>query len=107
MLADWLARLTPHPDSFVCGVRRPDGAAERSRWRYRRSWVDPWHEGEVVTIRHGERDRIRVRLDADPWWHGSGPRARAGFTVVSGRSADSGRRLLLAVPPGELSRVGL
>lgn len=112
-LADWLERITPHPDTFVCGVRRPDGDGTRGsqRWRYRRAWVDPLRLDDVVTLRFGGDRPLRVRLAADPLAaaaeEAAGPAPRPRLVVLSGASADSGDRLCLAVPAGELVRFGI
>jgi hypothetical protein len=58
-------------------------------------------------MRFGEDATMRIRLDPDPWWHGGVPSPRSGLEVLSGRSADSGTQVLLAVPPGELVRFGV
>lgn len=108
LLAGWLRRVRPHPDTFVCGFRWADGEpGTRQGWRYRRSWVDPLHDGDVLSMRHGDEDGMRIRLDEDPWWNGPGPAPRHGLAVLSGRSVDTGVRILLAVPPGELIRLGI
>jgi len=109
LLRGWLDRFQPHPDSFVCGILRPQGAGSTGggRWEYRRVWVDQLVSDGVVTMQFSKDDRLRVRLDADPWWKGEGRAPRSGLEVLSARSADSGEHVLLAVPPGELIRFGL
>jgi hypothetical protein len=108
LVARWLERVTPRPDTFRCGVRQPhDSDVARSRWRYRRAWIDPLREGDVMRVRLDDGEAFRLRLDDDPWWHGHGPGARSGFVVISTHSADDGGPVLLAVPHGELSRFEL
>jgi hypothetical protein len=70
-------------------------------------WVDDWRDGGVVAMRFGKGETTRIRLDPDPWWKGSGPRPRSGLDVLSGRCAESGAQVLIAVPPGELIRFGI
>jgi len=108
-LANWLARQRPHPDSFDCGVRTVDGTVpgESHRWRYRRSAVDRLRLGDVVTLHHGTKDTVQLRMDAEPYWQGSGPRPRQGLIVLVGTVVGSGARLLVAVPPGEVVRFGV
>jgi hypothetical protein len=107
LVARWLERVTPSPVTFKCGVRRPHGIASAGRWRYRRAWIDPLREGDVMRIRLDDGEAFRVRLDDDPWWAGEGPAARTGFVVIATHSADDGGPLLLAVPSGDLSRFEL
>ncbi len=104
-----LLRRARHPGAFICGLRWPeaDDPKARNRWRYRPAWVDPWPEGDALTVHFADQETLRIRLDADPWWHGGGPAARPLFAVLSGRSADAGARLLVAVPQGELIRFGV
>jgi hypothetical protein len=103
-VANLLRRATPHPHTFVCGIRWPDDAAHGAggRWRYRRAWVDPWHEGDSLRVRLGDTEVIHIRMEPDPWWNGGGPAARPGLVILAARSTDSDARVLLAVPHGFL-----
>jgi hypothetical protein len=108
-LANWLERQRPHPDSFVCGVRTIDGTVpgQSQRWRYRRSAVDRLRVGDVLTLHHGAKDTLRLRMDAEPYWPGSGPRPRPGLTVLVATVVGSGARVMVAVPPGQAVRFGV
>jgi hypothetical protein len=108
-LANWLDTQRPHPDTFTCGVRLLDGTApwETGRWQYQRSAVDQLRLDDVVTLHHGPRNTLRLRLDADPFWAAGGARPRRGLTVLVGTMVESGDRLLVAVPPGEIVRFGV
>jgi hypothetical protein len=108
-LANWLDRQRSHPDTFNCGVRTVDGAVpgESGRWKYRRSAVDRLRLDDVVTLHHGTKDTLRLRMDADPYWQGSGPRPRQGLIMLVATVVDSGARLVVAVPPGEVVRFGV
>ena len=109
----WLARLMQrnhhHPDSFMCGLRVLDGRVQNEghRWQYRRSAADQLIEAEVVTLHHGTGNNLRLRLDTELAWDRTGTKPRAGFAVMSATDVDSGARVLLAVPPGELVRFGV
>lgn len=108
-LANWLERQRRHPDTFDCGVRTLDGTVpgESPRWQYQRSAVDRRRVGDVVTLRHGTKVTLRLRMDPEPYWLGSGPRPRPGLIVLVATVADTRARLLIAVPPGELVRFGV
>ena len=107
-LANWL-NARPHPDSFICGVLVRDSGrgGKTGRWQYRRSAVDRLLVGEVVTLNHGTKDRLRLRIDPDPYSAEPRPRPRPGLTVLVGTVVDSGARVLIAVPPGEVARFGM
>jgi len=107
-LANWL-NARPHPDSFVCGVLVRDGGRRRKtgRWQYRQSAVDPLRVGDVVTLSHGTKDRLRLRIDPDPFGAETRPRPRPGLAVLVGTVIESGERVLIAVPPGEVARFGI
>lgn len=100
--------MTPHPDTFLCGIRWPDGDANGSgkRWRYPRVWIDPYVEDGVRTIRLGKQQTLRLRVDANAEWTGEGPKPLSGHVVLAGRTADTGTQVLLAVPVGQLARFG-
>ena len=108
-MANWLSRQQPHPDSFVCGVRPVDGAGPRKtlRWQYQRSAVDQLIPDGVVTLYHGTKETLRLRMDPSPFVELTKPRARQGLVVLSGTTVESRLRLLVAVPMGEVIRFGL
>ena len=108
----WLDRIfgsRPHPDSFVCGLRVLDGtvASESARWKYRSSAVDGLLGDGIVTLHHGTGNTLRLRMDSDPTWDGSGPGPRTGYRVMSASVAGSDARVLLAVPAFHLFRFGV
>jgi hypothetical protein len=108
-LHTWLERQKRHPDTFDCGVRVRDGSVngETARWRYRTSAVDQRVSDGIVTLRHGTKITLRLRIDDDPFWHGEGPRPRHGHAVLAAVDAESGAQLLVSVPPAELVRFGV
>jgi hypothetical protein len=77
------------------------------RWRYERSFIDPLRNGRVVTLHHGARDLFRLQVDADPYFSGVGPAARAGMAVLAAAVVGSPARVAVAVPFGELVRFGI
>lgn len=97
LLATWFA--PQHPDSFVCGVRVVAGQLtdEGGRWRYRRSAVDPLVVDGLVTLKHGRRAVLRLRLADDEL-----PAARPGFVTHAALEEVSGAQLLVTFPLGRL-----
>jgi hypothetical protein len=108
-LRTWLERQKRHPDAFDCGVRVQDGAVngETSRWRYRTSAVDQPVSAALVTLHHGTKITLRLRIDGEPFRDGQAPRPRRGHAVLAAVDAQSGARLLLSVPLAELVRFGV
>ncbi len=56
VLGHVLAKRARHPDEFDCAVRVVAGAVpgEATRWRYRRSAVDPLMlDWDIITVTHG------------------------------------------------------
>ncbi len=110
LVANLLRRATPHPHTFVCGVRWPDDAAPSGRWHYERAWVDPWaegHDGKQLRVRLGDKQILHIRLDPNPWWSGDGPPPRPGMLTLAARSTQAGERVLLAVPAGNVCDFGV
>jgi hypothetical protein len=108
-LHTWLEKQKRHPDTFDCGVRVRDDSVNggTARWRYRTSAVDQLVSDGIVTLHHGTKITLRLRIDDDPFWHGEGSRPRHGHAVLAAVDAESGARLLVSVPPAELARFGV
>jgi hypothetical protein len=108
-LRTWLERQKRHPDAFDCGVRVQDGAVhgETARWRYRTSAVDQLVSQGIVTLHHGTRITLRLRIGSEPFRHEQGPRPRRGHVVLAAVDAQSGARLQVSFPPAELVRFGV
>lgn len=126
-LAAYLDRHDGQRDTFLCGLRVLSGAVagETHRWRYRRSAIDALVLDGVHTLHHGSDVTLRLRVDAQLQWDRTGPRARTGFATVSaavvggalvggavvGGVAEGADgtvvRVLLALAPGELIRLGI
>jgi hypothetical protein len=108
-LASFFERIAANPQTFVCGIRWPDDErrALGARWHYKRAWVDPWREGDVIRIRFSNQQTMHIRLDPDPWWNGGGPKPRTDLLVLRAQSIERRTQVLVAVPAGHLSDFGV
>ena len=74
---------------------------ESSRWSYRRSAVDPYRDGDVVTLCHGvppKQTRLRLRLAPDAFAADAGVRPQ--HVVWRAVAIDSGATVEVAAAPG-------
>ncbi|MCW2527569.1 MAG: hypothetical protein JWM76_2429 [Pseudonocardiales bacterium] len=104
-----LARQTPHPASFDCGIRVVSGslAGEGSRWRYRVSGADPLIVGGVVKLKHGTKVTLRLLIDKESLDDGGAGVTKPGYTVLTALELAVGAQVQISIPPGELERFGL
>ena len=91
--------------TFLCGVRIVSGhlAGETRRWTFRQSAADELVTDGVVTIQHGTRSRLRLRLTS----HEVAPGRRPHHAIVTASELDSAAVLEVSLPAGELVRFGI
>jgi hypothetical protein len=108
VLAKLLDRFAPVPNSFECGVRVVSGAltGEGTRWRYRRSAVDPLVIDGVVELHRGHRSVLRLSVDRHSVAAGGTP-GRPGFVVLAAVERSSGAMVQVSVEPQNLTRFGI
>lgn len=109
LVARWLRRETPHPDSFDCGVRVVRGAVPGlgSRWQYRRSAADPLILDGVVTLNHGAGRGLHLRME-DGWApHQDRSGSRVGCVLLRAVEVSSGASVEIAVSRDEVERFGI
>jgi hypothetical protein len=103
----WLQRRRAHPEEFLCAVRVVAGSVpgESARWGYRRSAVDRFRDGDVVTLNHGDTVRLRLRFTGEQL--PGGGRLRQYHVVWPAVEVGTGARVEVAADAGEAVRLGI
>ena len=108
-LSNWLAKRSPHPDSFDCGIRVVSGVMDggSARWRYQRSAVDRLILDGIVTVHHGTQQVLQLQIDATSVDLRGEAGARPGYAVLSATEQRTGAQVRVSVDPGHLERFGI